>query len=120
MNLLNKWVGEEVSSDLFLAIVSTIPKPQKPPDRPQNLRPISVTSVWYRILAKIFSDRMQQFLPRLYSQNQHGFCPKRNVMTALVNVRLCTELAISKKQELLLLQCDVSKAYDNVHRGRLA
>lgn len=28
-------------------------------------------------------------------------------------------MAISRKTQLYLLQCDVSKAYDNVHRGRL-
>ena len=96
-DLLNRWVFESLSTELFLAIVSAIPKPKKPPDKPSNLRPISVTSVWYRIVAKVFTERMAPYLSTLYSENQYGFCPHRNVMTALVNVRLCTEVALSRK-----------------------
>jgi hypothetical protein len=92
VDLLNKWVREDINTELFLAIVSSIPKPKKPPDKPENLRPISVTSIWYRVIAKVLADRLKPHLPKLYSLNQHGFCPGRNVLTALLNVKLCTEL----------------------------
>lgn len=69
VGLLNRWVQEDLSSELFTAIVSTIPKPKKPPDTPQNLRPISVTSVWYRLVAKVFVERLKPLLPILYSTN---------------------------------------------------
>jgi hypothetical protein len=96
-------VHEEGNSELFTAIMSTIPKPKKPPDAPQNLRPISVASVWYRLVAKVFVERLKPLLKLLYSPNQHGFCPGRNVLSALVNVHLCTEITLTKKQQLFLL-----------------
>jgi hypothetical protein len=69
VDLLNRWVGEELNTELFLAIVSAIPKPKKPPDNPQNLRPISVTSIWYRLVAKTFAERLKPHLHLLYSKN---------------------------------------------------
>lgn len=67
--LLNRWINEELNTDLFLAIISAIPKPKKPPDKPQNLRPISVTSIWYRLVAKVFTERLKPHLLTLYSTN---------------------------------------------------
>ena len=88
---LNAWILEQVSTDLFLARVSTIPKPKKPPDQPANLRPISVMNVWYCIVAKVFTHRLTPYLTLLYSSNQSGFCPGRNILTALTNIKLCTD-----------------------------
>lgn len=67
--LLNKWVNEDLNTDLFLAIISAIPKPKKPPDSPENLRPISVMSIWYRLVAKVFAERLKPHLTTLYSTN---------------------------------------------------
>jgi hypothetical protein len=69
VDLLNRWVHEDLNTELFLAIVSAIPKPKKPPDEPQNLRPISVTSAWYRLVAKVLAERLKPHLHMLYSDN---------------------------------------------------
>jgi hypothetical protein len=69
VDLLNRWVHEDMNNELFLAIVSAIPKPKKTPDEPCNLRPISVTSGWYRLVAKVLAERLKPYLPMLYSNN---------------------------------------------------
>lgn len=57
--LLNRWVFErDCSTELFLALLSAIPKQDKDTNHARNLRPISVTSIWYRLVAKIFQDRL--------------------------------------------------------------
>ena len=50
-------IGDDYN-EMFLAILTAIPKADKPPTIAKNLRPISVTSIWYRIVAKIFQDRL--------------------------------------------------------------
>ena len=102
--LLNRWVFDRgVTPDLFLAILSAIPKPKKPPDRPSNLRPICITSIWYRIVLKLFVLCLTPSLRESYSANQHGFCPSRNVMTALTNIKLTVEYASLSKSPLYLM-----------------
>lgn len=48
--------------DLFLALLTAIPKPNRPTTIPANLRPISVTSIWYKLLAKVFCERLTPYL----------------------------------------------------------
>lgn len=98
LHALQRWVWDgDPSNELFLAILSAIPKQDKPTNEAKNLRPISVTSIWYRVIAKIFQDRLSQFLPNLYSANQHGFCPGKNVQTALLNILTSIEGAKLQK-----------------------
>jgi hypothetical protein len=43
---------------LHLAYLSAIPKSDRPTTEPKNLRPISVSSIWYRWVAKVFVLRL--------------------------------------------------------------
>ena len=47
---LNKWVQGEVGDELLLTLLTAIPKPDRDPSQAANLRPISVTSIWYRLV----------------------------------------------------------------------
>lgn len=78
---INDWVqyGDSAPPELFTALLTAIPKADRPTSDPANLRPISVTSLWYRIVAKVFCMRISPSLPSLYDSSQHGFCPGRNV-----------------------------------------
>lgn len=67
VDILNGWVLEEFNTDLFVSLISAIPKPKKPPDQPENLRPIAVTSLWYRVVSKLFAVRLSPYLHTIYS-----------------------------------------------------
>ena len=54
---------------LLLSIMTAIPKSGKPVDEARYLRPISVTSTWYRLLMRIFTCRLTPFLSSLYSSD---------------------------------------------------
>lgn len=65
--LLNQWIHDPASVELHLAYLTAIPKLNKPPTTPSNLRPISVSSIWYRWVAKVFVHRLQPHLGDIYS-----------------------------------------------------
>lgn len=101
---------------LLHTLLTAIPKKDKPTDVPSNLRPISVTSIWYRLIMRIFTNRLHGLLPHFFSVDQHGFCPDRNVGTALLTVLPVVDFARSAKRSTFLMQLDIDKAYDSVDR----
>ena len=68
---------------------------------------------------KIFVARLSPYLPHLYTNAQHGFCPGRSCLTTVTMVLLCTNLATLAARPLYILALDLDKAYDCVHRPRL-
>ena len=50
--MLNTWIQDPDLVQLHLAYLSAIPKSDRPTTEPKNLRPISVSSIWYRWVAK--------------------------------------------------------------------
>lgn len=75
-----------------------------------------MSSVWYRLAMRIFIARFTGDLHRVYSLDQHGFCPSRNVITALHNVACTVEYGLGHDVPVYLLSLDVEKAYDSVDR----
>ncbi len=59
----------QVASPLLLSLLTAIPKPGRDTATATNLRPISVSSVFYRLLMKIFVNRLTPFVPMLFSDD---------------------------------------------------
>ena len=51
---------------------------------------------------------------------QYGFVPRRHITDNIANVYMAMEYAKYSNQDVLLLQVDVTKAFDNVHWDYLA
>lgn len=90
--LMNGLLRDNIDQKLLLTLLTAISK-GKGTDDPTLLRPISVTSVWYKLIGKIFVNRVSAWLPELYSRDQHGFCPSRSCSTALFTILQTIELA---------------------------
>ena len=58
--------------DLFASYLTAIPKPDRPTNVPSNLRPILVTSAWYRLLMRIFVRCLSPELPHVMSRHNMG------------------------------------------------
>jgi hypothetical protein len=71
---------------LLTTLLTAIPKVDRDSSDPKQLRPISVTSIWYRIISRIFVLRLNKYIPLLYSTEQHGFCPGRSTSTAMGSI----------------------------------
>jgi hypothetical protein len=99
--------------------MTAIPKPGRPTNEPANLRPISVSSVWYRIVARVFVHRLNKFIPHIYSVDQHGFCPNHNTYSVITTIFSTVEYNITRRKPIFLCAVDVDKAYDSVDRNAL-
>jgi hypothetical protein len=49
--------------ELLTTLLTAIPKPDRDSSDPAQLRPISVTSIWYRIISRVFVLRLNRFIP---------------------------------------------------------
>lgn len=86
-----------------------------------NYRPISLLPIFSKILEKIVSTQLIEFLEsnKLFSNNQHGFRPKLSTETALTVITNKIYNNIDNKQISLLTLCDLSKAFDSISHTTL-
>ena len=103
-----------LAEELNVSKIALLPKSE---DRIkiQNYRPISLLNTLYKIVAKVYANRMKPLLHNWILPSQTGFVPNRCILD---NIFLAFEaIAWTKenKQELSMLLLDFEKAYDRVN-----
>ena len=100
-------------NDTLLCLIPKCTDPQSMND----LRPISLCNVIYKIIAKVLANRMKHLLSRIISSTQSAFAPGRSITD---NVMIAYELLHYMKRKQrgnvgeVALKLDISKAYDRV------
>ena len=112
-------VQEVFRKELFppsftVSITTLIPKKDRDKRVIENLRPISLLPVPYKILAKVLASRIAKVVGTLIHSDQTGFIKGRYIGE---NIRMVLDLLKYTENEHipgLVMQCDYYKAYDCV------
>ena len=94
-------------------IVSLIHK-GKERENLNNWRPITLTNVDYKIIAKIFAIRLRKVISKIIHKNQRGFIPGRNMTDMLREIDDIIETGRNNKTNHTLLSLDFRKAFDTI------
>ncbi|RUM30450.1 MAG: hypothetical protein DSY42_04590 [Aquifex sp.] len=86
-----------------------------------NYRPISLLPILSKIVEKIVSNQLLDFLLKnnLLSNSQHGFRPNLSTESALLKITDAIYRNMDNKMISLLTLCDLSKAFDSVSHSIL-
>ena len=102
------------------AIVTPIYK-KGPSSDPNNYRPISQTSIFYKLLERVLVADITFYMMQKGSitRHQHGFINRRSTTTNLLETMSDWTLSIDNKQTQSIVYVDFSKAFDSVSRPKL-
>ena len=97
-------------------ILNLIPKNNKDSRKVENLRPITLLNVDYKILEKAMSNRLLKGLSEIINSDQRGFLPQRRIS---VNVRKMLDIVEQYNENEttkggVIVSCDFNKCFDRV------
>ena len=113
LHILNEQGNPSPLNHTFIALISKFAKPRKVSD----YRPISLCNVIYRVVAKSIANRMKPILSQIISPMQSTFIPNRLITDNVIIGYECLHKirhSKGKKNDLVALKLDISKAYDRV------
>jgi ribonucleases P/MRP protein subunit RPP40 len=134
---LLKQVGRSVAYPLSLIFnsfmsISTIPSVWKHAvitpiykkglqSNPGNYRPISLTSIFSKLMERCIATKILDFLQtsKLLSNHQHGFLPKKSTLTNLLESVRDWTLSIENKAREAVVYIDFTRAFDLVQHSKL-
>jgi len=96
--------------------ITLIPKIQSL-RRVMDFRPISLSNVLYKLIAKVLANHLKKFLPELISETQSAFMSGRLITDNILIAHETLHYLKTKrtgKIGLMAMKLDTSKAYDNV------
>ncbi|MCO5555946.1 hypothetical protein L7F22_009490 [Adiantum nelumboides] len=84
------------------------------PSALKHWRPISLMGCMYKVFSRVLANRLHRFLPNLIHPAQYGFIKGRNILHNILNVQMGIDYAKKTKQEVVMVQLDLEKAFDHV------
>ena len=103
-----------IADELNISKIALLPK-SADRSKVQNFRPISLLNTPYKIVAKIFANRMKPLLHHWILPSQTGFVPNRCILDNIFLAFEAIEWTLDNKQDLSMLLLDFEKAYDRVN-----
>eukprot|EP00253_Pinus_taeda_P009137 PITA_09137 len=108
----SRWSGTILKSlnSTFLAL---IPKTEEA-KTPDKFRPIALCNVIYKIISKVIASRLKTILLGIISEEQSGYVEGRQIFENILLAEEMIHSLHSRKIASMLMQLDLSKAYEKV------
>ena len=89
---------------------------------PSNYRPVSITSVFGKIMERVIASSMLQHLKQnnLLNDNQHGFLSKKSTLTNLLESVNDWSITLNNRNNVAVAYIDFQRAFDSVTHPKLA
>ena len=107
------WSSGRMPDSWKIGLIKLIPKVASPISFGQ-WRPISLMGGLYKIFTKVIANRLQKVLPSIIHPMQYGFIAGRDILHNILNVQMAVDYAKESRQEIVMIQLDIEKAYDHV------
>ena len=82
-----------------------------------EFRPINLSNVTYKIIAKVLSNKLKAVLPQIITENQSAFLFERlitdNILVAFEIIHYINNKR-EGKESFMVVKLDMSKAFDRV------
>ena len=90
-------------------------------DRPENYRPVSLTSIVGKLVESLIKDNIVEHLDRhnLIRSSQHGFTKGRSCLTNLLSFMEHVTKSVDEGNSVDIVYLDFAKAFDKVPHVRL-
>ena len=111
--ILNSGIVPSQLNHTFLTLIPKIHSPRKV----TYFRPITLSNVLYKIVAKVLADRLKILLPKLISEHQSAFISGRLITDNILIAHETLHHLKSKRASrmgYMALKLDMRKAYDRV------
>ena len=110
----------KVPGDWKEAIIKPLFK-KGPSSDPASYRPVSLTSVFSKLMEKVVVEQMLRYLliNKLISKQQHGFLSRRSTATNLIESLNDWTLNLENKHGQSIAYSDFAKAFDSVSHPKL-
>eukprot|EP00253_Pinus_taeda_P018445 PITA_18445 len=102
-----------ILKSLNSTFIALIPKVEEA-KTPDKFRPIALCNVIYKIISKVIANRLKTILPGIISEEQSGYVEGRQIFDNILLAQEMIHSLHSRNVEGMLMQLDLSKAYDKV------
>eukprot|EP00253_Pinus_taeda_P022901 PITA_22901 len=105
--------SKTILKSLNSTFIALVPKVEEA-NTPEKFRPIALCNVIYKIISKVIANRLKMILPGIISQEQSGYVEGRQILDNILLAQEMIHSLHSRKEAGMLMQLDLSKAYDKV------